>query len=95
MGPSLIVIDATGESGVSKPLRRYLLQLGWTAPLRVDGQSQITVRHSSDSIVAPVPVKMAPVAAHLSACVNDCNGIQLFVAGNYWGWNRETNAAVR
>jgi len=38
---------------------------------------------------------MAPVAAHLSACVNDCNGIQLFVAGNYWGWNRETNSAVR
>ena len=96
MGPGLIVIDATGENGVSKPLRQYLLQLGWTAPLRVDGQSHTTVRlSSSDSIVAPVPVKMAPVAAHLSACVNDCNGIQLFVAGNYWGWNRETNSAVR
>jgi hypothetical protein len=96
VGPSLIVIDATGENGVSKPLRQYLLQLGWTTPLRVDGQSHTTVRHaSSQSIVAPVSAKMAPVSAHLSGCVNHCNGIELFVAGNYWGWNRETNAAVR
>jgi hypothetical protein len=96
MGPSLIVIDATGENGVSKPLRQYLLQLGWTAHLRGDGQSHTTVRHASfDSFVAHLPVKMAPVSAHLPACVNHCNGIELFVAGNYWGWNRETDSAVR
>ena len=62
-----------------------------------DGRSKRTkVRQaSSDSFVAHVPVKIAPVSAHLSSCVNHCSGIELFVAGNYWGWNRETNAAVR
>ena len=99
-GRHLIVIDATGQSGVSEPVRQHLSHLGWTAPLWAEReaahQSFTTIRYmQSDSFTAHALARTLPFPVHLTMCADRCNGLELIVGSNYLGWKPKHRRAQR
>ena len=97
-GRHVTVIDATGQSGVSEPVRQHLSHLGWTAPLwaaaEAAPQSFTTIRYmQSDSVTAHALARTLPFPVHLTMCADHCNGLELIVGSNYLAWKPKPRRA--
>jgi hypothetical protein len=96
----LAVVNATGRSGISKPVRQHLLHLGWTVPLwaaaAAGRQSDTTIRFGeSHSMTAHALARTLPFRVHLAMCADCCNGLEFIVGSNYLGWKPRPSLARR
>jgi hypothetical protein len=99
-GHHLSVINATGQGGISEPVRQQLLRLGWTAPLWAAGesanQSGSTIRYARPySFTAHALARTIPFPVQLALCVDPCNGIELIVGRDYLEWKPKSSIARR
>ena len=90
-GHPLAVVNATGRSDMAEPVRRRLVQLGWSAPhwaaTEIPNQQYTTIRYAEpDAGVAHALARTLPFPVHLATCADHCKGIVLTVGTNYLGW---------
>ena len=84
IGKPLFIINGSGRSGVSEPVRRRLASLRWTAPSWAvsDGaqQSVTTIRYAPIYfIVAHALARTLPFPSRLVACDRQCGGVSLIL----------------
>jgi tetratricopeptide (TPR) repeat protein len=87
-GHPLVIINASGQSGASEPVRQRLASRGWTAPrwAMSDGAQQIVTTIAFASLNATAAHALArtlPFPSHLVTCEDRCTGVRLVLGRDF------------
>jgi hypothetical protein len=90
-GHPLAIVNATGRGEMTEPVRRRLVQLGWSAPHWAEtsrpSQRYTTIRYAaSNAAVAHALARTLPFPVHLATCADRCKGIVLTMGTTFLAW---------
>ncbi|HTX50477.1 MAG TPA: LytR C-terminal domain-containing protein [Caulobacteraceae bacterium] len=91
-GHPLVLVNATGRSGVDEPVRSELARLGWTVPAGAQRLPVVRLQTEIDYAEAARPAAEAlartlPFKVAMTACQNRCEGVRLVLGADAAGWS--------
>lgn len=94
-GHPLVLVNASGRSGVDDPVRSQLARLGWTVPAQAERLPVVRLQTEIDYAEAARPAAEAlartlPYKVVMTSCQNHCEGVRLVLGADVAGWSWRT-----
>ena len=91
-GHPLVLVNASGRSGVDAPVRSQLARLGWTVPGEAQRLPVVRLQTEIDYAQASLPAAQAlartlPYKVVMTACQNRCEGVRLVLGVDAASWS--------